>query len=186
MATEEKCVQKEIIFADVSGSATVEKNKILEVVDSTSFKVANLANTFSSGTYIGTDPHKAIVTGDSFLAIASLDAGGYQSDNMGSMYRVAPAVSDQLMQFTNTNAGGFFTPWPLVMYQNQPALNTYQAKGMLKDCWVIKADPGNYPRLVGGDTLNIGGVTYRVFPLEETTTMMSNEIDRIYLIIKAE
>jgi len=179
-------VGQEVIFADVSGSATVEKNQILEVVNSTSFKVTNLANSFSSGTLIGTDPHRAIVTGDSFMAGASLDGGGYQSDDMGSTYRVIPSVNPQLMRLTNKNAQGFYTPWPLMMYNSVRDLNTYQAKGMLKNCWVIKNDPGSYPSLVSGDSLNIAGTSYKVFPLEETTTLMSNEIDRLLLLIKTE
>ncbi len=176
---------QEIIIADVSGSATVEKNQILEVVDSTNIKVTNLANSFSSGSLIGTDPHRAIATGDSFLAVASLDGGGYRTDKMASMYKVIPAVPFQLMRASNTNAQGFYTPWPLVMYNNTRNLATYETKGMLKNCWVINS-AGNYPALVSGDTLNIGGTSYRVFPLEETTTLMGNSIDRLLLLIKTE
>ena len=179
-------VGQEVLFADVSGSATVEKNQILEIVNSTSFKVTNLENNFNSGTLIGTDPHQAVVTGDSFMAGTSLDGGGYQSDSIGSTYRVIPSVNTQLMRLTNKNAQGFYTPWPLMMYNNVRELNTFQAKGMLKGCWVIKDDPGTYPSLVSGDSLNIAGTTYKVFPLEETTTMMPNEIDRFLLLIKTE
>ena len=164
----------------------MEKNQILEIVNSTSFKVTNLENNFNSGTLIGTDPHQAVVTGDSFMAGTSLDGGGYQSDSIGSTYRVIPSVNTQLMRLTNKNAQGFYTPWPLMMYNNVRELNTFQAKGMLKGCWVIKDDPGTYPSLVSGDSLNIAGTTYKVFPLEETTTMMPNEIDRFLLLIKTE
>ena len=177
---------QEVIFADVSGSATVEKNQILEVVNSTSFKVTNLNNSFNSGTLIGTDPHRAIVTGDSFLSIASLDGGGYRSDDMASMYRVVPGIPYPLMMATNTNSQGFYTPWPLLMYGNNPSLSTYQAKGMLKNCWVMQMGDGTYPTLVSGDSLNIAGTSYKVFPLEETTTMMGNSIDRLLLLIKTE
>lgn len=176
---------QEIIIADVSGSATVEKNQILEVVDSTNIKVTNLVNSFSSGSSIGTDPHQAITTGDSFLAVASLDGGGYRTDKMASMYKVVPAVPFQLMRASNTNAQGFYTPWPLIMYNNTRNLATYETKGMLKNCWVINS-AGNYPALISGDTLNIAGVSYRVFPLEETTTLMGNSIDKLLLLIKTE
>ena len=179
-------VGQEIIFADVSGSAIVEKNTILEIVNSTSFKVTNLSNNFGSGTLIGTDPHQAIVTGDSFMAGASLDGGGYQSNAMDSTYRVQPSIPQAVMSLTNKNAQGFYTPWPLMLYNTVRGLETFQAKGMLKNCWVIKNDPGNYPSLVSGDSLNIAGTTYKVFPLEETTTMMGNEIDRLLLLIKTE
>jgi len=177
---------QEVIFADVSGSATVEKNQILEIVNSTSFKVSNLDNSFGSGTLIGTDPHQAVATGDSFLAVTSLDGGGYRTDKMASMYKVIPSVPFQLMRASNTNAQGFYTPWPLIMYNNTRDLATYEAKGMLKNCWVMQQSVGNYPTLISGDSLDIGGTTYKVFPLEETTTLMGNNIDRLLLLIKTE
>jgi len=176
---------QEVIFADVSGSATVEKNQILEIVNSTSFKVSNLSNSFSSGTLVGTDPHQAVATGDSFLAVTSLDGGGYRTDKMSSMYKVIPGVPYQLMRASNTNAQGFYTPWPLIMYNNTHDLATYEAKGMLKNCWVMQS-VGNYPSLVSGDSLNIGGTSYKIFPLEETTTLMGNNIDKLLLLIKTE
>jgi hypothetical protein len=71
------------------------------------------------------------------------------------------------------------------MYNNTRNLATYETKGMLKNCWVINS-AGNYPALVSGDTLNIAGVSYRVFPLEETTTLMGNSIDKLLLLIKTE
>ena len=175
-----------VVFADVSGAATVERNQILEIIDGTSFKVTNLANSYGSGTLIGNDPHKAIATGDTFLAAASLDAGGYQSDSMTAGYRVVPAIPDKLMMLSNTNAQGFYTPWPLMMYNNCPQFNTYEVKGMLKNCWVMKADTASPPSLVSGDSLNVQGTTYKVFPLAETTQRMGNNIDRLLLLLNTE
>jgi len=176
-----------VLIADVSGSATVEKAQILRIVDSTNFEVTNLVNTFNSGTIIGTDPHKAIATGDAMMAVASLDANGYESDGMSALYRVSPMVDKQIMRFSNTNAvNGTYTPWPLLVWNKTPTLATCQAKGMLKNCWVMWFGGGSYPALVSGDQLNIAGTAYKVFPIYEQNDVQNSYRNKLLLLIKTE
>jgi hypothetical protein len=176
-------VGQQVLMADVSGSNTIEKNHILEVVSSTSIKVGNLSNNMSSGSFIGLDPNPALVTGDSFLAVSSLDANGYRSDEMASMYRVIPSIPYQLLRSSKTNTLGTAMPWPLIVYNNTQNLSTYQAKGVLKNCWVMVSSSG-YPGVMAGSNINVQGSTYKAFGLEETTTLMGNNIDRLFLLIK--
>lgn len=144
-------------------NGTVEKASIFSVPDGTSIK-ANITNSYATGTLIGEDPSPVILTGDSYLAVANLDADGYESDGQAANYRIHPSaapVGEKSPHFKSTNPSvrRKYIPLPMMVYNNQSGMKTEELRGTLRGVFAVEREA--FPGVQQGDTISIDGNQYK-------------------------
>lgn len=153
-----------VVFVDPA-TGDIDAAPIVEVVDGTSFK-AYLKKNLSTGTRVTVDGTAAVITGDSGLAVANFDGGGYEDNKDANCYRIKPLVESTTTARGVPGARGAIQFWPWMVYMNQPNLSTYENRGQLKGAFALHN--GVAPAPQSEDVISDGVNQYKVFKLYST------------------
>jgi hypothetical protein len=147
-------------------SGAFEKTSISAILSGPPRIKATIINNYGTGSRIGTEAGRNVLTSDIGFAVFMADPEGYESDKQASEYFNQPIVPIAVTDRGSPTSRGFYQAFPIGLYGPQPELAAFENRGVLNGVFSLKN--GAFPAAQAEDVIQVGASQYKVFPVYET------------------